>query len=194
MRHLRNVTIATFATLVAGAAPALAHTGVGQASGFFAGFSHPLSGLDHMLAMLAVGIWSALASKGHTGRIWVAPVAFVAAMLLGAWAGYLALPLPMVETGIALSVVLLGLMIVARVDLPLAVGVGLIALFAIYHGHAHGAEATGEIVAYMGGFAFATAMLHVAGIGFGLAMTRVRLAAVTAGSLIAAAGAYMLTA
>jgi urease accessory protein len=192
MRHLRTVTIASLAALVAGAAPALAHTGVGQASGFFAGISHPLGGLDHMLAMLAVGIWSALANKGHTGRIWVAPVAFVAAMLLGATAGYFALPLPMVETGIALSVVLLGLMIVARVELPLAVGVALVALFAIYHGHAHGSEATGEIVAYMAGFALATATLHVAGIGFGLAMTRVRLAAITAGTLIMAAGAYLL--
>jgi len=192
MRHVRTVMITALAALAAGAAPALAHTGVGPTSGFFAGISHPLSGLDHMLAMLAVGIWSALANKGHTRRIWIAPVAFVVAMLLGAVAGYLALPLPMVESGIALSVTLLGLMIVARVELPLAVGVALIALFAIYHGHAHGSEVTGEIVSYMAGFALATATLHVAGIGIGLAMTRVRLASITAGTLTAAAGAYLL--
>ncbi len=192
MRQSRLVTTAALVALAASAGPALAHTGVGQTNGFFAGISHPLSGLDHMLAMLAVGIWSALANKGHKGRMWVAPVAFVAAMLVGAAAGHLQVPLPMVETGIGLSVVLLGLMIVARVELPLAVGVALIALFAIYHGHAHGSEATGEITAYMAGFAIATAALHVAGIGLGLAMTQVRFAAIAAGTLITAAGTYLL--
>jgi urease accessory protein len=192
MRQSRLVTTAALAALAVSAGPALAHTGVGQTSGFFAGISHPLSGLDHMLAMLAVGIWSALANKGRKERMWVAPVAFVAAMLVGAAAGHLQVPLPMVETGIGLSVVLLGLMIVARVELPLAVGVALIALFAIYHGHAHGAEATGEITAYMAGFAMATAALHVAGIGLGLAMTQVRFAAIAAGTIISAAGAYLL--
>ncbi len=194
MRHLRNVTIAALAAFAAGAAPALAHTGVGHASGFMAGISHPVGGLDHLLAMLSVGIWSALATGDKKWRIWVAPLAFVAAMLAGAAAGYLQVPLPMVETGIALSVLLLGLMIIARIELPLAVGVLVIALFAIYHGHAHGAEATGAILAYMAGFAIATATLHVTGIGLGLLMTRVRFAAIAAGSLISAAGAYMLTA
>jgi urease accessory protein len=180
------------AALAAGAAPALAHTGVGHTHGFFAGLGHPVGGLDHLLAMLSVGIWSALASGDKKWRIWVAPAAFVAAMLAGATAGYLALPLPMVETGIALSVLLLGLMIVARIELPLAVGVLVVALFAIYHGHAHGAEATGDILAYMAGFAIATATLHVAGIGLGLVMTRVRFAAIAAGTAISAAGAYLL--
>lgn len=194
MRHLRNVTIAALGVLAAGAAPALAHTGAGHTSGFMAGISHPVGGLDHLLAMLSVGIWSALASGDKKWRMWVAPVAFVVAMLAGAAAGYLQVPLPMVETGIALSVLLLGLMIVARIELPLAVGVLVIALFAIYHGHAHGAEATGAILAYMAGFAIATASLHVAGIGLGLLLTRARLAAIAAGTLITAAGAYLLTA
>jgi urease accessory protein len=99
----------------------------------------------------------------------------------------------MVETGIAVSVILLGLMILARVELPLALGAAVVALFAIYHGHAHGAEATGAIVAYMAGFAIATATLHVAGIGLGLLMTKVRFATQAAGAAIAAAGAYILT-
>jgi urease accessory protein len=195
MKRSRIVTIAALAALAAGTAPALAHSGAAaHTHGFFAGLGHPLGGLDHLLAMLSVGIWSALASGDKTWRMWVAPVAFVAAMLVGAAAGYLQFPLPMVETGIALSVLVLGLMIVARIELPLAVGVLVVALFAIYHGHAHGAEATGAIVAYMAGFAIATATLHVAGIGLGLVMTRVRFAAIAAGTLISAAGAYLLTA
>jgi urease accessory protein len=194
MRRLRNISTAALALLVIGAGPALAHTGVGHTHGFFAGISHPIGGLDHLLAMLSVGIWSALAGGGKTWRIWVAPVAFVTAMLAGATAGYLQAPLPMVETGIALSVLLLGLMILTRVELPLAVGAAVIALFALYHGHAHGAEATGDIVTYMAGFAIATATLHVAGIGLGLLMTRARFAAVAAGTVISAAGAYLLAA
>lgn len=194
MKHFRDVAFAALLVTAIGAVPAFAHTGQGHVSGIVAGLSHPIGGLDHVLAMLAVGIWSALASGDRHWRMWVAPVVFVAAMLVGAGAGYLQLPLPMVETGIALSVLVLGLMIVARIELPLAVGVLVITAFAVYHGHAHGAEATGAIVAYMTGFAIATAALHVAGIGLGLVMTRVRLAAIGAGALISAAGAYMLTA
>lgn len=194
MRRSRIVATAALAALAGGAGPALAHTGIGHASGFFAGVSHPFGGLDHMLAMLSVGIWSALASKDEGARIWVAPVAFVAAMLLGATAGYLNVPLPMVESGIALSVIVLGLMVVTRLELPLAVGVLVISLFAITHGHAHGSEATGSILAYMAGFTLATATLHVAGIGLGLMLTRARYASIAAGTAIAAAGAYLLSA
>lgn len=192
MRRLRAVVIWALALSAAGAMPALAHTGAGHASGFLAGLTHPIGGLDHLLAMLSVGIWSALASSDKKWRMWVAPVVFVAAMLLGAAAGYLQLALPMVETGIALSVLLLGLMILVRMELPFAVGVLVIALFAIYHGHAHGSEATGDIVAYMAGFAIATATLHCAGIGLGVLMTRARLASIGAGAGICAAGAYLL--
>lgn len=194
MRNQRIVAIAALAVLASGVGPAFAHTGIGHTSGFFAGVSHPFGGLDHLLAMLSVGIWSALANKNETGRMWVAPAAFVVAMLLGATLGYLNVALPMVETAIALSVILLGLMIVARLELPLAVGVLVVAVFAISHGHAHGAEATGSILAYMAGFAIATATLHVAGIGLGLALTNVRYASIAAGTAIAAAGTYLLAA
>ena len=193
-KHSRIVAVAALAALAGGAGPALAHTGVGHASGFIAGLSHPIGGLDHTLAMLAVGIWSALANKSEPGRIWIAPVVFVVAMLLGAAAGYLGVGLPMVETGIALSVLMLGLMIVVRLELPLALGVLVIALFAVNHGHAHGAEAAGNIVAYMAGFALATGALHIAGIGLGHAMTQVRYASVVAGTAFTAAGAYLLAA
>lgn len=192
MRHLRIVAVAALAATAFGAGPALAHTGLGHTSSFFAGIAHPVGGLDHTLAMLSVGIWSALASKGSTQRLWAAPAAFVAAMLLGATLGYLQVPLPMVETGIALSVILLGLMIVTRLELPVALGALVIALFAISHGHAHGAEASGSIVAYMAGFAVATATLHVAGVGLGMGLTRLRYASAAAGTAIAAAGAYLL--
>ncbi len=192
MNRVRIIAAAVLSALAA--SPALAHTGGGQTSSFLAGIGHPLGGLDHMLAILAVGIWSALSSRGKAERMWVAPAAFLAAMLLGAMGGHFEVPLPMVETGIALSIVLLGLMVLARVELPLAAGAALIALFAVYHGHAHGSEATGAVVSYMAGFTIATAALHVAGLGLGLAMTRVRLAAVVTGALISAAGACLLTA
>lgn len=195
MTHVR-ITLAALAALAAGAAPALAHTGLPghEHGGLLAGLAHPVGGLDHLLAMVAVGIWSALASKGETAKLWIAPAAFVSAMLLGALAGYGGAPLPLVETGIALSVLVLGLMIAARVELPSLIGAALVALFALYHGHAHGAEAVGAIAAYMTGFALVTAALHAGGIVLGTALLRARPAATATGSLIAAAGAYLLAA
>lgn len=192
MKTYRLIGAGALAALAAGASPAFAHTDGGHTIGFVAGVSHPVGGLDHLLAMVSVGIWSALSGNGMARRLWIAPAAFVAAMLVGATAGYLGIPLPMVETGIALSVALLGLMILVQVELPLAIGVAIVALFALYHGHAHGAEATGAIAGYMAGFAIATATLHAAGIGLGLLMTRIRFALHSAGAAIAAAGAYLL--
>lgn len=196
MRNARIVTVAAIAALAAGTAPAFAHVGLpGHVhGGFLAGLSHPVSGIDHLLAMMAVGIWSALAAKGDSSKVWLAPVAFVVTMLIGAGAGYGGLPLPLVETGIALSVVALGLMIMTRVELPALAGAALVALFALYHGHAHGAEASGAVLSYMAGFALTTAALHASGIGIGAAMLRLRLAAPVVGGLIAAAGAYLLAA
>jgi urease accessory protein len=196
MKHVRIITLSALAALAAGTAPAFAHVGIpGHVhGGLLAGLSHPVSGLDHLLAMVAVGIWSALAAKGDSSKLWIAPVAFFVAMLLGASAGIGGMPLPLVEMGIALSVVALGLMIAARVELATLTGAALVALFAVYHGHAHGAEASGAIVSYMAGFALTTASLHIAGIGLGSAILRLRLAAPVVGGLIAAAGAYLLAA
>lgn len=194
MKSFKTIAGTAACVLAASAAPALAHVGLPghEHGGFGAGLAHPLSGLDHLLAMLSVGVWSAVAAKGNPGRMWPAPVAFVAAMLAGALVGYAGWALPLVETGIALSVVLLGLLIAARVELPALAGAGLVAAFAVYHGHAHGAEASGSIAAYMAGFALTTAALHVSGIGLGLAVMRSRLGSSLVGGLVAAAGAYLL--
>ncbi len=194
MKHAHIITMTALAALAAGGAPALAHTGIPghEHGGLAAGLVHPLGGLDHLLAMLSVGFWSALVAKGDTTRAWLAPAAFVAAMLAGATAGYVGMSLPLVETGIALSVVTLGLMVMWRIELSVLAGAGLVALFALFHGHAHGAEAVGNIVAYMAGFAIVTAALHVAGIVLGRALVRMRHATSVTGGLIAAAGAFLL--
>lgn len=199
MQHIRSIAGAALAVLVAGSAPVLAHTGVPghEHGGLMAGLAHPVSGLDHLLAMLAVGIWSALIARdtsrvGGTSRVWLAPAAFVTFMLIGAGAGIAGLGLPLVETGIALSVVALGLLIAARADLPALASAGLVGLFAVYHGYAHGAEASGSIAPYMLGFALTTAALHLTGIGLGLGLARLRWAAPVAGGLIACTGAWLL--
>lgn len=191
---MTNVTkkLSLAAVLVAGASlPALAHTGAGHTHGFISGLAHPVGGLDHLLAMVAVGIWSALAFSGR--GVWVAPIAFVIAMLAGAGLAFAGVALPAVELGIAASVLVLGLMILARVELPVALGAAVVAAFAAFHGYAHGTEASGGIAAYMSGFALATAGLHVAGIGLGHLLTRVPYAPRVIGASIAAAGAHILT-
>lgn len=188
---MKKSFVFALAALAAGlaATPVLAHTGVGSTEGFVAGLLHPIGGLDHTLAMLSVGIWSALAVPK---RVWVAPVAFVSVMLLGASAGYAGVPLPAVEFGIAASVILLGLMILARFELPTGIGVGLIAAFALFHGHAHGTEVAGALATYMAGFALATALLHITGIGIGRLIMQARYAIHAVGAAIALAGAAML--
>jgi urease accessory protein len=156
--------------LLLAATPAFAH--VGQHLGFSAanGFAHPLMGLDHLAAMVAVGLWAAMAGAR---RIWIWPAAFVVAMLVGGFIGHAGIELPQVEPVIALSVVVLGVLVAAGVSASVPVGVVLIAAFAIFHGHAHGAEAPAEGWAgYALGFAVATALLHLVGIGVGLGLQR----------------------
>lgn len=152
------------------AAPVMAHTGHDHvhASGFGAGLFHPVSGWDHILAMVAVGLWAA--QRG--GRsLWALPVAFVGVMALGALAGLAGLPVPLVEAGIASSMLVLGLLVATAVRLPMVAAVGLTGLFAFFHGHAHGTELSAGMSAtgYMLGFAISTMALHGAGIGAGLA-------------------------
>jgi urease accessory protein len=160
--------------LVLGAGPALAHPGHVEASSFLAGVAHPLSGLDHIAVMIAVGLWAAL--KG--GRaLWVWPAAFVGLMLLGGALGMAHVALPFVEPGILASVVALGLLVALAVDLPVITGAAIVGVFALFHGHAHGSEAASTIsgTEYMAGFALATATLHLVGIGFAQMMTRANL-------------------
>lgn len=168
---------------------AIAHTGAGHAFSFASGFKHPFTGLDHMLAMVAVGLWAGL----NGGRaLWAWPVAFVGVMVLGGTLGISGVPVPMVEAGILASVVVLGLLVLAAAQLPVAAGAALVAVFALLHGHAHGAELPGEASAasYAAGFAIATAMLHAIGLGVArlAASDNGKLAVRGAGALVAAAG------
>ncbi|TIT87944.1 MAG: HupE/UreJ family protein, partial [Mesorhizobium sp.] len=154
---------------LAAAMPAYAHVGAGTTSSFTAGFMHPLSGLDHMTVMIAVGLWAAM--KG--GRaVWAWPLAFVGVMLAGAAFGMLHVPVPFVEPGILASVVALGLLVALAVDLPVSAGVAIIGLFALFHGHAHGTEVPENAggLEYMAGFAVATALLHTVGIAVALGL------------------------
>ncbi|RWM04657.1 MAG: HupE/UreJ family protein [Mesorhizobium sp.] len=162
----KRTTLAAILFLAA-AMPAYAHVGIGTASSFAAGFAHPLSGLDHMAVMIAVGLWAAL--KGGKAA-WVWPLAFVAVMLAGAALGMLHVPVPFVEPGILASVVALGLLVAMAVDLPVSAGVAVIGLFALFHGHAHGTEVPENAggLEYMAGFAVTTTLLHAVGIAAAL--------------------------
>ncbi|RWN45286.1 MAG: HupE/UreJ family protein [Mesorhizobium sp.] len=172
--------------LLAAAMPAYAHVGIGTASSFTAGFMHPLSGLDHMTVMVAVGLWAAL-KGGKAVLAW--PAAFVGVMLVGGALGMLHMPLPFVEPGILASVVTLGLLVALAIDLPVSAGVAIIGLFALFHGHAHGTEVPENAggLEYMAGFAIATLLLHAAGIAAGLGI-RFRGLARAAGAACAAIG------
>lgn len=178
--------------LAAAALPAEAHVGIGSTSSFSAGFMHPLSGPDHMTAMVAVGLWAAL--KG--GRaLWVWPSAFVGVMLVGGALGMAHVPIPFVEPGILASVVALGLLVALAVDLPVWTGALIIGLFALFHGHAHGTEVPESAggIEYMAGFALATALLHATGIAAGLGLgSRMRGLARAAGAACAAIGVGLI--
>lgn len=170
-----------------------AHVGVGETSGFLHGMGHPLSGLDHICAMVAVGLWAAQMG----GRaIWAVPLTFVSVMALGGALGMLGVHVPFVETGIVISVLALGVLIAASVHLPLAVSIIVVGLFAIFHGHAHGAEMpeTSSGFVYAAGFIIATAFLHACGIGLGIAIQKLASPAVVrfAGIAIVLCGGYLL--
>jgi urease accessory protein len=171
---------------------AYAHGGVGEASGFLRGVSHPLGGLDHICAMIAVGLWAAQMG----GRsIWAVPLAFVSVMALGGAIGMMGSNLPFIEQGIILSVIMLGVFIAAAIRLPLAASIIIVGLFALCHGHAHGVEMPGTVsgVAYAAGFVLATASLHACGIGLGIGIQKLATARVVrfAGAAVALCGAAL---
>ena len=175
---------------------ALAHTGIGAACGFAHGFWHPIGGLDHVLAMVAVG---AFAVRLGGRAVWLVPAAFLAMMAVGGLVGMERIQLPFVETGIALSVTMLGLAVAFQWKLPVAAASAMVGLFAIFHGHAHGSEMPVDAsgVAYAVGFMLATASLHVAGIGLGLAVGKIgprsKLALQASGGAMALAGVALLS-
>ncbi len=174
-------------------AVALAHEETGQAAGILAGLAHPVSGLDHVLAMIAVGLWGAVLGAP---AIWVLPVAFPLVMALGGLLGLLGIPVPGVEIGIAVSAIVLGLMVLAEVRPALWLAAAIVAFFAVFHGHAHGRElpeGTSALL-YSLGFVVATGLLHAAGIVLGVAHRWAvgRQAVRVAGGGVALAGLFFL--
>ncbi|MBY3599464.1 MULTISPECIES: HupE/UreJ family protein [Rhizobium] len=152
-------------------AVASAHPAVGDAAGFSHGFAHPMSGLDHVLAMVMVGV---VAFQLGGRAIALLPVTFVLVMASGGALGVAGVALPYVETGIALSVVVLGIMVAINVRAPLAAALAMAGLFAVFHGHAHGAEMPEDAAgaAYAAGFMMATGLLHGAGLALGYVIGR----------------------
>lgn len=187
---MKKIILALVAVFVLSATPAMAHIGAGDVHDLSGGLLHPLSGLDHMLAAFALGLWAALAGSRQP-FVW--PAVFVGTMALATFAGAAGFHLPFGEPAIAGSVLALGLLIALMVRADIWVGAALIAAFAIVHGHAHGAEG-GAALPYLAGLIATTAALHVIGVAAGrLALTlNLPVLARGAGGLIAAAGVVLL--
>jgi urease accessory protein len=190
-----SAALAAASLVLLAAGPAFAHTEEGVAGGFISGFTHPIFGLDHLVAMVAVGLWGA-----QLGRpaIWILPIAFPAVMAIGGFLGVVGMPLPLVEVGIAASAVVLGLSVAFVMTPSLTVAGLIVAAFAIFHGHAHGMELpdAANPLAYGVGFVLATGLLHLCGILVGLliAWPAGARAVRVCGAAIAALGFYYLAA
>jgi urease accessory protein len=171
----------------------LAHARGGEAASFLAGAAHPVSGLDHVVAMVAVGLWGA---QLGAPAVWLLPVTFPMVMAFGGMLGLLGIALPGAEIGIAASAIVLGAAVLAEWRPPLAVAAVLVGAFAVFHGHAHGTElpAGADGFAYSVGFVVATGLLHGVGIALGLVhrWPAGRAAMRVAGAGVAAAGAWFL--
>jgi urease accessory protein len=191
LRRVTGYLVALIAMLAT--APAYAHTGQ-WTGGFVSGLAHPVFGFDHVIAMVAVGLWGAFLGSP---AMYLLPVTFPLIMAVGGIFGIIGLPLPGVEIGIATSAIVLGLMVATAARPQIWIAVVIVGAFAIFHGYAHGAELPGgaDAVAYSAGFVIATGLLHLAGIAFGLLARwpAGQLAVRTLGALIACAGAFFLT-
>jgi urease accessory protein len=194
MKRIQTVTISILIVTISSVAEA--HTGF-SANGFTHGFMHPISGLDHILAMIAVGLWAAqLASSGLRRAVWLVPLSFVLMMVIGGILGIAQVELPFVEQGILTSVLVLGTFVLAGVRLPITASAAIVGLFALFHGHAHGVEmpATSSGLTYALGFTLATALLHASGIALGLTAQRQpsSLALRVAGAAVTLGGVYLM--
>jgi len=191
IKAIRCVLPLAFAAM---ASPALAHSENGVAIDFMGGFTHPIFGPDHVIAMVAVGLWGAFLGAP---AIWLLPVVFPLVMALAGAVGVAGVPLPGVEIGIAVSAIMLGLMVALAAKPPLWIAAVLVGAFAIFHGHAHGAELPvgADAVSFSMGFVIATGMLHLGGIAFGALSywPSGRVAVQAAGGIIALIGvAYLV--
>ena len=188
-----SIYLSAWALLLLWASPALAHVEQGQAVGFITGLEHPWSGLDHVLAMIAVGIWGA--QLGNPA-LWILPVTFPMVMSLGAMMGLLGIPLPGIEIGIAVSAILLGVMVLGEIRPKLYIAAVMVGFFAIFHGHAHGTElpAGQSGLLYSMGFVIATGVLHGIGILIGTIhrWPAGKMALRGAGAFIAVMGVFFL--
>lgn len=192
MRQLQTLIIAMM--LLAFSGVSNAHEAAGVAGGFVSGFLHPVLGWDHVVAMIAVGLWGAFLGGS---AIWILPVIFPLVMAFGGALGVIGIPIPAVETGIAVSAVVLGAMVALAARPPIWFAAVIVGAFAIFHGHAHGTELPGaaNALAYSIGFVISTGLLHLSGIVFGL-LTRWpagKVAVRAGGGLIALAGVGFLT-
>jgi len=193
MTVTRNIIIGALLLLMLADA-ALAHEAEGFAGGFVSGLLHPLFGWDHVVAMVAVGLWGAFLGMP---AIWLLPVVFPLVMALGGAAGVAGAPLPAVEAGIGASALVLGAMVALAARPPLWAAAVIVGVFAVFHGHAHGTELphAANPLAYSAGFVISTGLLHLSGIALGLAARwrSGRMAIRAGGGAIALAGAGFLT-
>jgi urease accessory protein len=194
MKSSLKIPVSVAALTLGMATPALAHEVGGAGAGFIGGFAHPFLGLDHVVAMVAVGLWGAFLRRP---ALYLLPLIFPLVMAVGGGLGIAGVPIPAVEAGIAASAIVLGLMVALTVKAPLAVAAVVVGAFAVFHGHAHGTELPASVhaLAYSAGFVIATGLLHLAGIGLGtLIRWPAGLVAVrAAGGVIALVGVAFLT-
>ena len=193
MQNSKSAPLAIWILMLFWPLAAWAHVESGQAGGFASGLLHPVSGLDHVLAMVAVGLWGAQLGQP---AMWLLPVAFPMMMALGGMLGLIGVPVPGIEIGIAVSGIVLGALILGQMKMPTPVALGIVAFFAIFHGHAHGTElAAGQnAILYSLGFVIATGTLHAVGITLGLIhrWNAGRVALRCTGSLVLAGGLFFL--
>jgi urease accessory protein len=192
MKQLYSLSLLVLLFTISNAA--FAHEGTGVAGGFTSGFLHPIFGWDHVVAMVAVGLWGAFLGRP---AIWVLPIVFPIVMAIGGAMGVMGIPIPAVETGIAVSAVVLGAMVAFAVRPPIWAAAIIVGMFAIFHGHAHGTELPNAAnpIAYSIGFVLSTGLLHLSGIAFGLLVRwpSGKIAVQTGGGIISLAGVGFLT-